>query len=115
FGARLVSSSTISTSPAFTRSPSSQLLLSYITFSRHNGRTCHRGTGLHSAPTLPRSAPARPSAGRYPRAMGLRDGAEEDASAETVVRLQQASFEAHLLQRFQNRTAQLPVRLATRA
>jgi len=32
--------------------------------------------------------------------MGLRDGAEEDASAETVVRLQQASFEAHLLQRF---------------
>src|SRR5262249_1410919 len=35
--------------------------------------------------------------------MGLRDGAEEDASAETVVRLQRASFEAHLLQRFQNR------------
>src|SRR5262245_66263867 len=35
--------------------------------------------------------------------MGLRDGAEEHASAEIVVRLQQASFEAHLLQRFQNR------------
>ena len=32
----------------------------------------------------------------------VRDDAEGDASAETVVRLQQAEFEAHLLQRFQN-------------